>query len=139
MTEFSLIEAVSAHRAVEIEREQKGTKTEYETYIPEERAIVFIKKRDKVSGVECVESERSWETVGREEEYADYLREGLYLGIIVPKCPQYTMDLVKMKLHEIRERVREEGFRTVHGPALFVYDYDGNVEQVEMSTSEEVQ
>jgi len=129
MMEEDLIMTVAARRAREIEDEQPGAETNIEDIPALGRAAIHITKGGAPSGVEYIESEASLNHPAVDKDYIRFLRDGLYLGIVVPRLPhQVEKDLI-IRLKVLRDHVREEGYPTVHGPVLFIYDYEGNVER----------
>jgi hypothetical protein len=124
-----LIVSVASRRAQEIERERPEVRTRIENVPALGRAIVHITTGGAPTGAEFIESEASINHPSTDKDYLRYLRDGLYLGIVVPRLPHHAEADLVTRLKVLRERVRDEGFPTTHGPELFIYDYEGNVER----------
>ena len=134
--EENLIMTVASRRSLEIEKEQQGAETEIEDIPALGRAVVHIYKGGAPSGVEFIESEESLNHPAVDKDYLRFLRDGLYLGLVVPRLSPHVEEDLIVRLKVLRDHVREEGFPTVHGPVLYIYDYEGNVEGRETSDLE---
>ncbi len=129
MKQQDLLEAVASQRARDIVREQRGTKAVIEAQPAMNRVVIRLTKGGTPSGVEFIESQISLNHPAVDKEYLRFLRDDLYLGIVIPRTTfEYENDLM-VRLDALREHVRQEGYAITKEPALYVYDIDGNIEK----------
>ncbi len=136
MMQQDLLVMVASRRAREIEREQKGTKAEIEAQPYQNRVVIHLTKDGTPSGVEFIETELSLNHPAADKEYLRFLRDDLYLGIVIPRLSFEHENNLLVRLDALREHVRDEGYVTTQRPAIHVYDPEGNVEKSTMKLLE---
>jgi hypothetical protein len=129
MLQQDLLEAVASRRVKALAREQKGIKAEIEAQPYQNRAVIHLTRGGTPSGVEFIETELSLNHPAADKEYLRFLRDDLYLGLVIPRLSFEHENNLLVRLDALREHVRNEGYVSTHRPAIYVYDPEGNVEK----------
>lgn len=136
MMQQDLLEAVASQRAKELVREQRGTKAEIEAQPALNRVVIHLTKGGAPSGVEFIESQASLNHPAVDKEYLRFLRDDLYLGIVIPRLPLQLEDDLIVRLEALREHARDEGYASSRGPVVCVYDQEGKINKRTISLLE---
>jgi len=135
--QITVIETIASQRAKEVERRRPGVSARVEVQPNRDRAVISYIGQGVQCGVEFVESRGSVSHPDVDREYLRFIRDDLYLGILVPSSLPYQLedDLV-VRLRALREHARDEGYPSTKGTVIYEYDAEGNIERLGVGTSE---
>jgi hypothetical protein len=122
--ELALLRRVTQKRKEAIAQEHPAIfateKIETDETLAMEYVVITLKQGGEVMGYEFIETASTFLTEGKAERYTDILKEGHYLGIVVPGQS-------RDRALGLRSRFRD---KELMNPAFFVYDEDGNISRL---------
>lgn len=124
MLELTLLRTVTQKRKEAIVQEHPGILTREKVETDETLAMVYVvitlKKDGEVMGYEFIENASTFQIEAKAKRYTDILKEGHYLGIVVPGQS-------RDRALGLRSQFRD---KELMNPAFFVYDEDGDVSRL---------
>jgi hypothetical protein len=125
MTDFTLLERVTANRKDMIEKEDPVCCVEYGVDTDGHRGVITVGRNDEITSHEFVESPLSWHMFSW-EEYRRCLEGGCSLGVVVPNKDPMFPTRVRDKVGEIMNELPEDAREKVTG-YVFTYDSEGEI------------
>jgi len=124
MLELTLLRMVTQKRKEAIAQEHPGIsaweKIETDETLGMEYAVITLKQGGEVMGYEFIENASTFLIEAKAKRYTDILKEGHYLGIVVPGQS-------RDRALGLRSQFRD---KKLMNPAFFVYDENGNINRL---------